>query len=285
MKLFRKCFVKDFRQTADTENIHEHAVTIRTGAENVKKTPASAGANSYRSLFNLAVITCILFLFAMAGCMRGYIINVDSISDSAFREYKTYILIPGNKGTTINDLQFKEYAAMLVRAMSLQGYILSDPEIKPDIEVYFSYGIGEPETHTYSYSEPVYGRTGMNIYTRITNHTSSYDVTTQNSSTFMEPQYGITGYTNKTGEFTSYKKFIVLDAYDIKDANQGNKLKAAWKTSIYSEGKSRDLRKVFPGLLAGASEYIGRNTGEILVVQIAEDSPVLKKIKGFSLDK
>lgn len=277
--------MKEFRQTVESENNHENAVLMLLRAENVKKKPASSGANTGRGFFNTVVIACILCVFAMAGCMRGYIINVDSISDSAFREYKTYRLIPGNKGVSINDLQFKEYAAMLVRAMSLQGYMLSEPEQKPDIEVYFSYGIGEPETHTYSYSEPVYGRTGMNIYTRITNHTSPYDITTQNSSTFMEPQYGITGYTNKTSEFISYKKFIVLDAYDIKDANPGNKLKAAWKTSVYSEGRSKDLRKVFPGLLAGASEHIGRNTGEILAVQIAEDSPVLKKIKGFSLDK
>jgi hypothetical protein len=219
-------------------------------------------------------------LFAATGCVRSYLVHVDSISDNSAQLNKTYLIMPGNKSVGANDLQFKEFAGLLVRAMAIQGYTLADAVQKPDIEVYLSYGIGEPETHTYSYSEPVWGQTGVNIYTQTDQYTGKDNVTTQNSSTFMEPQYGVTGYTEKTGEYTVYKKFIVVDAFDMRNGAPGAQLKEIWKTSITANGKAKDLRKVFPGMLAAAAKYLGTNTGEDLSVEIAQDSPVLKAIKG-----
>jgi hypothetical protein len=230
----------------------------------------------------LAAVCAVLAMVFLAstGCVRSYLVHIDSISDSSVKLNKTYLIVPGNKDTGANDLQFREFAGLLVRAMAIQGYTIADVSQKPDIEVYLSYGIGEPETHTYSYSEPVWGQTGVNVYTQTDQYTGKDNVTTTNSSTFMEPQYGVTGYTEKTGEITVYKKFIIIDAYDIKNGAPGAQLKEVWKTSIDANGKAKDLRKVFPGMLAAAVNYIGVNTGEVLSVQIAQDSPVLKAIKG-----
>jgi hypothetical protein len=219
-------------------------------------------------------------ILAASGCVRSYLVHVDSISDSSAQLNKTYLILPGNKGTGGGDLLFKEFAGLLVRAMAIQGYTIADVSQKPDIEIYLSYGIGEPETHTYSYSEPVWGQTGVNIYTQTDQYTGKNNLTTTNSSTFMEPQYGVTGYTEKTGEVTVYKKFIVIDAYDLKNGTPGAQLREIWKTSIDATGKAKDLRKVFPGMLAAAEKYIGVNTGETLSVEVAQDSPVLKAIKG-----
>jgi len=233
---------------------------------------------------NRKILSACLFFAAViilaSGCVRSYLVKVDSISDTSARLNKTYLILPGNKDTGANDLQFREFASLLVRAMALQGYTLADVTQKPDIEVYLSYGIGEPETHTYSYSEPVWGQTGVNIYSQTNQYTGKDNVTSQNSSTFMEPQYGVTGYTDKVGEYTVYKKFIVIDAFDAKNGSAGAQLKEVWKTSIAANGKAKDLRKVFPGMLAAAANYIGTNTGEELSVQVAQDSPVLKTIKG-----
>jgi hypothetical protein len=224
-------------------------------------------------------VLSLLFL-ASTGCVRSYLVHVDSISDSSAQLNKTYLILPGNKATAAGDLQFREFAGLLVRAMSIQGYTLAGVSQKPDMEVYLSYGIGEPETHTYSYSEPVWGQTGVNIYSQTNQYTGKDNVTTQNSTTFMEPQYGVTGYTEKTGAVTVYKKFIIIDAYDLKNGAPGAQLREIWKTSIDATGKAKDLRKVFPGMLAAAAIYIGVNTGETLSVEVAKDSPVLKVIKG-----
>jgi len=228
----------------------------------------------------IAGLILAVIALAASGCVRSYLVHVDSISDTSAQLNKTYLIMPGNKDINANDLQFREFASLLVKAMAIQGYILADVSQKPDLEVYLSYGIGEPETHTYSYSEPVWGQTGVNIYSETNQYTGKNNVTTQNSSTFMEPQYGVTGYTEKTGEVTVYKKFILIDAFDIKNGSQGSQLKEVWKTSIAANGKAKDLRKVFPGMLAAAAKYIGTNTGEELQVEVAQDSPVLKAIKG-----
>src|ERR1035437_5617064 len=232
---------------------------------------------------NLSVlfIALTLVVFTASGCVRAYHVQIDSISDRTVQLNKIYQIVPGNKDTNVNDLQFKEFAGLLVNAMSLQGYKLANDSQAAEIEVYLSYGVGEPETHTYSYTTPVWGQTGVNTYTqssvlRSPDHTGS----TQYTTTYEQPQYGVTGFTNQTAEYTAYKKFIILDAFDIKNGRQGANLNEIWKTSITGTGKSKDLRKVFPAFLAAASTYIGVNTGSEITVNIEADSVLIKQIAG-----
>lgn len=227
---------------------------------------------------------CVALLFTIisaSGCVRAYRVQVDSISDRSADVSRVYQILPGNKDTGVNDLQFKEFAGMLVRTLALQGYTLAGVSDHAEIEIYLSYGVGEPEKHTYSYTTPVWGQTGMDIYTQTSQVTSSDNTSsTQYSRTYVEPQYGVTGFTSETAEYIAYKKYAILDAFDIKNAKTGTKLKEIWKTSISSLSNSKDLRKVFPALLAASMKHIGTNTGEEIAIDVAEDAPVLKAIKG-----
>jgi hypothetical protein len=225
------------------------------------------------------------FLIALvplySGCVRSYLVHIDSISDRTAQVNKVYQILPGNKDTGANDLQFKEFAGYLVKTLSIQGYRLAGAEEKAEMEIYLSYGMGEPEKHTYSYSEPVWGQTGAEIYSQSTQVNNPDNSTSQQSMTYVEPQYGVTGYTTQTGEYTSYKKYAIIDAYDIKNGVAGQKLKEIWKTSVSSSGKTKDLRKIFPALMAASVKYIGENTGEEISVNIGEDSETLKAIKNY----
>ncbi len=220
-----------------------------------------------------------MVVFVFSGC-RTYMVQVDSISDSTVKLNKTYVIASGNKDTGVNDLQFKEFAGLLVKAMAIQGYMLAATAQAADIQVFLSYGIGVPETHVYTYLDSVWGQTGVNIYTQTNQQAGPDNTVTQYTSTYMEPQYGVTGYVEKTGQYTVYDKYVLIDAYDIKNSTKGSQLKEIWKTSMTANGKSKDLRKVFPGLLAAGSKYIGINTGENLTVEVTPDSPELKAIKG-----
>ena len=226
-------------------------------------------------------VVLILAAIAASGCVRAYHVRVDSISDRTVKLNKVYQIMPGNNGTSANDLQFKEFAGLLVNALAMQGYTMATGSQPAEVEIYLSYGVGEPEKHTYSYSTPVWGQTGENIYTQ-TNLINSKDNTaaTQYTTTYVEPQYGVTGFTSQTGEYTAYKKYIILDAFDAKDGRPGDKLKEIWKTSISADGKIKDLRKIFPALLAASVKYIGLNTGEEIAVDVEADSDVVKEIKG-----
>ena len=232
---------------------------------------------------NLTVlfIALTLVVFTASGCVRAYHVQVDSISDRSVQLNRIYQIVPGNKDTNANDLQFKEFAGLLVNAMSIQGYKLASDSQPAEMEIYLSYGVGEPEKHTYSYTVPVWGQTGVNVYTQ-TNVLRSPDHTgeTQYTTTYEEPQYGVTGFANQTAEYTAYKKYIILDAFDIKNGKRGSNLTEIWKTSISGTGKSKDLRKVFPAFLAAAETYIGANTGAEITVNIEANSVLIKQIAG-----
>ncbi len=233
----------------------------------------------FNKLFLSAVILAVIF--SASGCVRAYHIQVDSISDRSAVLNKVYQIMPGNNGVNSNDLQFKEYAGLLVNVMAMQGYTYASASQPAEMEIYLSYGIGEPEKHTYSYTVPVWGQTGTDVYTQTnTVANPANTASTQYSTTYVEPQYGVTGYTEQTGEYTSYKKYVILDAYDIKNGKPGSKLSEVWKVSLSGAGKINDLRKIYPALLAASVNYIGTSTGEVISVDIPADSEVIKAIKG-----
>jgi hypothetical protein len=221
-------------------------------------------------------VLCSLFLVVLiSGCARVYHVQVDSISDRMAVPNKVYQILSGNSNTSAGDLQFKEFASYLVKILSAQGYILADSTHPAEIEIYLSYGVGEPETHTYSYAQPVWGQTSTEIYSQ----TNQISPNSQITSTYIEPQYGVTGYTTQTGEYTVYKKYAILDAYDIKDVKPGTKLNEVWKTAITLTGKSKNIRKMIPVMFAGAARLIGTNTGGETAIDITEENESLKALR------
>jgi len=223
----------------------------------------------------IAALAALIF----SGCARYYIINVDSINSRETITDKTYILSAGNKDTSASDLQFQEYAHYLSKALSSLGYTLAASPKAAAVEIFLSYGVGEPESHVYSYAEPVWGQISADISTYTTQYTAS-NVTTYSSTTSINPEYGVTGYTTRTGVYTAYKKFIIMDSYDLKTKQRDNKLKHLWKTTVSSTGEAKDLRKLFPLMIAAAKQYIAGNTGEELEIQFPEESEEVKALRG-----
>jgi hypothetical protein len=226
----------------------------------------------------IPILTLILILM-LSGCARYYIVNVDSINNRETLQDKRYVINPGNKDLAPGDLQFQEYASYLVKVLSGMGYTLADSVKNAGIEIYLSYGVGEPESHVYSYAEPVWGQISADVNT-YTTQTTSGDRTSSSSYTTVTPEYGITGYTTQTGVYTSYNKFVIIDAYGTGAKQKGAKLKHLWKTNISSAGSTKDLRKMFPILLAAGAPYIGGNTGEEKEIEFPEESESVKALKG-----
>jgi len=228
----------------------------------------------------------IIFLLAVlsAGCARVFHVKVDSINAGAAALGSTFAIYPGNQNTDPNDLQFREYALYLTRALTIIGYTPAAEGSSPDIEIYLSYGMGDAVQHVSSYNVPVYGQTGVESFT-YTNATRTSAGFSTISNTYETPQYGITGFTTQTDTYTTYPKYIIIDAYDAKSAVQGSQMKQLFKTSISSQGASRELRKVFPYMLAGAAKYIGTNTGEEIGINMSADNEIIPQIKGITVNK
>jgi hypothetical protein len=166
------------------------------------------------------------------------------------------------------------------RALKTRGYTEADVKQTPDIEIYLSYGIGNPESRVRTYTVPVWGETNTEVTTN--EETVKTDkVTSTTTTTNITPEYGVTGYARQEENITVYPKYIEIDAYNTRNTKPGARLEELWKTTIRSEGKKNELRHVFPILIAAASKYLGGNTGQEIEIDLTENHEEVKTIKGI----
>ncbi|MBW1921590.1 MAG: hypothetical protein JRI81_15395 [Deltaproteobacteria bacterium] len=179
-------------------------------------------------------------------------------------------------------MQFKEYASYVERALTSAGYIRANDFKDARIAIFLSYGIGDPKEHLYSYSLPVWGQTGISSSTTYGTITSYGSYGSYQGTTTYTPTYGIKGYTSHVGSYTTFFRFLILDAFDLKEYRRSKKVIEAWRTTVTSRGSSGDLRRVFPVLVAAAKPYIGTDTGKQVHITLTEQDKTVLEIKGFT---
>jgi hypothetical protein len=211
-----------------------------------------------------------------------YHVKIDSISGLDSGTNKRYILLPVVKDVTLNDLQFREYSSYVDRALSSAGYVKARDFNDANIAIFLAYGVGDPKEHLYSYSLPVWGQTGVSSSTTFGTIRSFGTYGTYHGTTNYTPTYGITGYTTHVGSYTTFFRFLVMDAVDLEEYKRSEKIVQLWKTTVTSRGSSGDLRRVFPVLVAAAKSYIGTNTGKQVDVTLTESNKTVLEIKGLT---
>lgn len=197
-------------------------------------------------------------------------IFVDSINADNAPKHKSYIVASGNKQISSADLQFREYASQIEKALTGQGFTkVSNPE-DAEIVVALTYGISNPKESTASYSLPVFGQTG------IASSTTYGQISPQGSfsgTTYNTPSFGVTGYMPVSENFTTYTRHFVAIAFDVAASKEKGQDVQLWKTTVTSTGSSGDLRYVFPYMVYAARSYLGKNTGKKIEVGLSSDSP------------
>lgn len=196
-----------------------------------------------------------------------------------------YLLFPGNEAVTWEDLQFQEYAQYLMRVLNSQGFVSADKAEDADVAIVLSYGIGDPQTHQYSYALPVWGETGVSSSHTYGIATAFGNSASYSGTTTYTPTYGITGYTTQLGSVTSDFRYALIPGYDFKAFKDSNKQVQLWRTTITSTGSSGDLRQVFPILISAAVPYLASNTGKQVPVRLYESDEIVRKVKGEQPDK
>lgn len=223
-------------------------------------------------------------LALLSGCATvrplQYHVNVDSLSASSETAEKHFVLLPGNKDTPATDLQFREFAAYINRALASRGYVPAENIEKADLAIFVVYGIGNPQQHQYSYSIPTWGQTGISSSSTYGTLNTYGGYGTYSGTTTYTPTYGITGSTSHIGTYTMYLRFLVLDALDLSEYKQTKKEVQLWKTTITSVGSSGDLRRVFPYMVTASMPHIGTNTGQQIKVVLDENDPAVLNVKG-----
>jgi hypothetical protein len=224
----------------------------------------------------------LLSLLILSGCEPSFIVRVNSISDVNYNNQKSFILLPGNEGVNENDLQFKEYSRYVKYVLEKSG--LKEAEFgKADIAIFLSYGIGNPEEQSYSYSVPVYGIEGAKSSNLTANtYNSNGSTSTTNAEITTKPNFGIIGYNSYSETITNYFRYIILDAIDLKSYQDKKEINKCWETTISSTGSSDDLRRVFPIMVAATQIYIGKNTGENITIDLHESDNDVQEIKSIN---
>ncbi|MCE9880649.1 hypothetical protein LZ641_09880 [Hafnia paralvei] len=222
------------------------------------------------------------FLLATALFLTGCAAQVPVVStqvdgkalDNALGK-RHYILFPDNPKINAHDLSFMEYKKYVMRILDSRGMTPSTDFNSADIAIFLGYGIGEPKTHTYTYSSPVWGQTGIsssNTYGTVSTYGNN---STYSSNTTYTPTYGVTGYTQNVGSVTYFTRYASLNAYDVQAYKKDKSMIPVWSTTAISVGESGDLRKVMPYMLYAMQPYIGKSTGGNIEVNTSEDDPYI----------
>ena len=226
----------------------------------------------------LPILICVMAF--MTGCAHIFHVHVDAINDGRESANKTSVIVPGNEDTDPADLQFREFARYLGRALKSNGFIAASENQPPDVKIYLSYGLGNPKSRVRTYTVPVWGRKA----TEITTTESTYQTktgTNTTTTTNITPEYGVTGYATQQQIQTIYPKHVQIEAYNIKNAKTGDKLEQLWKTTVHYEGKKNQIRSIFPILMAASAKHLGGNTGRKIVVKLTKHQDEVKMIKGI----
>lgn len=222
--------------------------------------------------------------FLLCSCATTFQVGINSFSQQNSFNHQTFILLPGNKNTNANDLEFMEYSKYIEKALLKQGLIKETDFNKADLGVLVSYGIGNPEQSSFNYSVPVFGQTGT-ASTYTSGNISTYGNTASYSATTIaQPKYGVTGYQTYQGRLTEYTRYILLTAYDLSTYRETKVEKTLWDTRIISIGSSGDLRRVFPVMMGASLNYITKDTGKMVHIDLDETDSRVLFIKGEDSD-
>jgi len=230
-----------------------------------------------RQLFLVAI----LCLVTGCGAVPLYRVGVNSISADTTIAQKDYIILPAMEGVTKDDLQFREYASYIQRALEEKGFQQASDETA-NLVVFVVYGIGEPSTRNYSYSLPIYGQTGGGMSYFNANISGSGGYSTASGSIYSPPQYGVVGSQSYSGSYVTYSRYLILDAYDAERLrkSEGKDVVQMWKTIIKSTGTSGDLRRVLPVMVAAAKKHISTDTKKEIRIELKEKDQRVQFIKG-----
>lgn len=228
-----------------------------------------------------------LLLILVYGCssIPEYKISVNSFARNDSDVKRKYVLRSGDKDVPESDLQFLEFQDYIRRGLNSRGLTYTEKMEDADLVILVNYGIGEPQTHSYTYSAPVWGQTGYSSATTVGTFSNYGSSGSYSANTTLNPTYGVTGYAPQTETVTTFSRWLSVAAYDAQALSKDKKMEQVWKSNIVSTGTSGDLRKVMPAMVVASWPYWAKNTGEMVNLSIEEDNPSILALRENKKEK
>jgi len=222
-----------------------------------------------KNILIASLILTMVFFISSCATTKHFTVQVDSIGNDIYQEQKTYIAVPTDKDVSADDLRFREYAGYLKKVLARKGYTEVNSSDEANIIVYLTYGVGDPEKYTYTYTVPVYGQVGI-VPSPGPGQAHAGQPPHNPPFAHFNPVFGIIGMTTDYKTYTTYFRFCKIEAFDLDLYRKSNTEKQLWSTIITSRGPSDDLRMVMPYMIAAAGAYIGVDTGKKVELVIDE---------------
>ena len=101
-------------------------------------------------------IGAFLAIALLSGCNTTYEMEVDAITNPALNDAESYVIVPRDPETDINDLRYKETVAYIKTALSGKGMYEALTAQDADMVVEVDYGMEPPRREFKVVEEPVF---------------------------------------------------------------------------------------------------------------------------------
>lgn len=195
------------------------------------------------------------FIFVGCSSMPSPVkIQVDSYAVIQTKSDKIYYLEQGHKDGIGGELARKNYALEIDLMLYENGYKKVFDKKLAQYIISFDYGVEGPFIQERISTRPV--RLGIGVgygYGRWEGYRAHYNGFIGDDLFFSD--------VIERSEY--YKKYLLIKAQDSK----GEEL---WEILSVNNNSLSDLRLIFPYLVKGASQYIGRDSGSVITIEVPQ---------------
>ncbi len=226
----------------------------------------------------------ILLALVLQGCTTTYEMEIDAIRNPApiDADADSYILVPRDPATDVNDLRYKETAGWIKTALSAKGmYEATDP-LDADMIIEVDYGMEPPRQEVRIVEEPQYVRVqGPGSYqTMQVRDPKTGAVRTVQIYVPGRVSTELAGYQQRAITTVVNEKYLVLTAKENSLATDGDTAaEELWSVAVKNEDESDNLREYLPIMAASATDYIGEDTENKKTVRLKSDDEVIAFVK------
>ena len=227
-------------------------------------------------------IGAFLAIALLSGCNTTYEMEVDAITNPALNDAESYVIVPRDPETDINDLRYKETVAYIKTALSGKGMYEALSAQDADMVVEVDYGMEPPRREFKVVEEPVFAT--IQQPDRIQT-VSQRDPKTGRVITYTVRVPGarsreLIGYQERLISVIVNEKYMELTAKEnLFDQSGDIPAQEIWSVRVKNYDENDDLREYLPIMAASIADYVGEDTGTNHSVRLKEKDEVVQFIK------
>lgn len=154
-----------------------------------------------------------LTVMVLSGCAKPRVeADVAAFSALSPEDMTKSIIVSPYKNGQSESLEWKHYASILERKLTEQGFSIAGSIHEAELVAYLGFAIDDGELVTTQYSVPQFGVTGYSSGYTTGTYTSGYGgIGSYNSTTTLNPDYGITGYSQQSRTDNVFTRSLSID--------------------------------------------------------------------------